>query len=232
MNTEHLAMNSMNEVETLLQRGIITQSQHDAYCYMWENSAFRYNVKTTKKFLDLDHDVKIDVWKIYSKSPTKTKTKISFLIRKEISLQEGCIFDSARGQYIGQAVIELAELCGMTIEDERTPEHEFYFEAWDDAENWLNSHIATQGFYFGSNESGDFGYWRTDNYVYIVDLDERGEYKAHVEHEAQDGHGMIVLDVPELVNDGFMKNTEDMGGLLSYLQDVKLLPHDAELTTL
>lgn len=146
---------------------------------------------------------------------------------KQNELQVGCYFDSARGMYIGQAVIELAESFGMPTETERTPEHEFYCEAWDDAENWLNSHVAKDGFFFGSSESGDFGYWKSTQYNYIIDLDERDEFNAHVEHAS--GQDCIDLNVPELVNDGFMKNTQDVNGLLKYLIDVKLLPYDAEL---
>lgn len=73
--------------------------------------------------------------------------------------EEGCYFDSARGQYIGEAVIHFAESLGMTKEEECTPEHEFYCEAWEDAENWLNSHYADDRHLWGCSEWGDFGYW-------------------------------------------------------------------------
>ena len=76
--------------------------------------------------------------------------------------ETGCYFDSARGIYIGQAVIELAESLGMSPEEERTPEHEFYCEAWEDAENWLNRFHSDNNHYWGSNENGDFGYWEIE----------------------------------------------------------------------
>ena len=74
----------------------------------------------------------------------------------------GCYFDSARGIYIGQAVIEFAESLGMTHEDKRTPDHEFYHEAWTDAENWLNRFHSDDTHYWGSTENGDFGYWEIE----------------------------------------------------------------------
>lgn len=73
--------------------------------------------------------------------------------------EEGCYFDNHRGIYMGEAVIQLAESLGMTHEEERTPDHEFYLEAWEDAENWLNSHYSDDAHYWGSTENGDFGYW-------------------------------------------------------------------------
>lgn len=82
---------------------------------------------------------------------------------------EGCWFDSARGQYIGCAVIreavsrgydgwaaELAEDC-----DEDMADREDYFEAWDRAEGFL-SDLAPDGYWIGSNESGDFGMWECE----------------------------------------------------------------------
>lgn len=79
-----------------------------------------------------------------------------------IKFEEGCYFDSARGQYVGQAVIELAESLGMTPEEERTPEHEFYYEAWEDAENWLNRFHSDAAHFWGCTENGDFGYWKIE----------------------------------------------------------------------
>lgn len=68
-------------------------------------------------------------------------------------------------------------------------------------------------------------------YHYIVDLDERGIYKAHVEHsetgqtvfefsnEDEDGNTSDLW----IVEDGFMKNTRDMQGLWEYLLDLQIL---------
>lgn len=133
---------------------------------------------------------------------------------------------------MGEAIIELAESEGMPHEDERTPEHEFYHDAWDDAENWLNDHCAGAGFYFGTNESGDFMYMRDEHYVYIIDIDERGEFRAHVEHVAQDGAGMIEIDVAELIESGYMKHKTDIDGLYEHLVDAGILTNDATLTRL
>ena len=64
-------------------------------------------------------------------------------------METGCIFDNHRGIYMGEAIIELAESYGMPYEEERTPEHEFYWEAIEDAENWLNKNVAEEGYMFG-----------------------------------------------------------------------------------
>ena len=73
-------------------------------------------------------------------------------------LKTGCIFDNHHGIYMGEAIIELAESYGMKHEEERTPEHEFYCEAIEDAENFLNNNVAEEGYCFGFGECGDFMY--------------------------------------------------------------------------
>jgi len=70
----------------------------------------------------------------------------------------GCWLDSARGQYIGEAVQEIAADHGWAGERLEV-DHEHYCEAWDEAENWLNEHAAPDGFSFCSNECGDWGLW-------------------------------------------------------------------------
>jgi len=79
-------------------------------------------------------------------------------------LDQGCYFDSARGRYIGEAVIEFAESIGFAyeLEDNRETqiaEHEHYHEIWDEAETFLNN-LAPEGYYFGSSEAGDWGLWK------------------------------------------------------------------------
>ena len=67
-------------------------------------------------------------------------------------------------------------------------------------------------------------------YYYIVDLDERGTYKAHVE----DSVGKIIYEISNedeegntsplwLIEDGFIKNTLDMQGLWEYLFGLQIL---------
>jgi len=80
---------------------------------------------------------------------------------------EGCWFDSALGQYIGEEVIKLAEKMGMKIELEdeinKTGDGEFYSELWDEAENYLNNNCAPSGYYFGGNDSCDWGLWKNED---------------------------------------------------------------------
>jgi hypothetical protein len=70
----------------------------------------------------------------------------------------------------------------------------------------------------------------------IIDLNERGQYKAHIVD--QDGHSIYQYDNDDeegnptslwLVEDGFMQNSEDLPGLLKYLIELKILPENATL---
>lgn len=98
---------------------------------------------------------------------------------REAEASFGCWLDSARGVYIGEEVQKFAQDCGW--EDELIPcdhqrcdglspdnQHEeiehgdFYPEAAVDAEDWLNGVIAPEGYFFGHDESGDWGLWPTD----------------------------------------------------------------------
>jgi len=61
---------------------------------------------------------------------------------------------------------------------------------------------------------------------YFTDLDERGEYQAHVE-DIDTGEIVMTIQNDEdgslyLIEDGFMKNTDDMDGLLWHMVDVGL----------
>ena len=78
-------------------------------------------------------------------------------------METGCVFDNHRGIYIGEAIIELAESYGMPYEEERTPEHEWYHEAIDDAINYLNDKVAEDGHSFGYGIGApDFMYMPSD----------------------------------------------------------------------
>jgi hypothetical protein len=72
----------------------------------------------------------------------------------------GCWFDSANGVYIGEYVQQLAIANGYK-EKFVDKYHEDFCDAWDDAERYLNNEFAQQGYYLGSNENGDWGYWDT-----------------------------------------------------------------------
>lgn len=73
-------------------------------------------------------------------------------------METGCVFDNHRGIYMGEAIIGLAESYGMPHEESRTPEHEFYCEAIEDAEFFLNTKVAEEGYCFGFGPCGDFMY--------------------------------------------------------------------------
>ena len=84
----------------------------------------------------------------------------------------GVYFDGARGQYIGEAVQELAASHGWRYSAARTQSgrqrwpvsrhsSEYTF-AWDEAEDFLND-LTAEGVYFGSTESGDWGLWAIED---------------------------------------------------------------------
>lgn len=73
-------------------------------------------------------------------------------------------------------------------------------------------------------------------YTHHVDLNERGEYRMHVENQ----NGKIVFsasnteDAEEnsefwLTRDGFMKHTSDMAGLEEYLKEMGIMPKNSTL---
>jgi len=67
-------------------------------------------------------------------------------------------------------------------------------------------------------------------FEFYVNKDERGEFEADV----RDQKGKTVWEgdtemFNELIEDGFMKNKEDLDGLAEYLIDNKILPKGAEL---
>ena len=77
---------------------------------------------------------------------------------------------------MGEAIIEFAESYGFILqcEEDSTPDGEFYHEAVDDAENFLNENVAEEGYMFGMGECGDFMYmpveWFSDE-----DFEDEGE---------------------------------------------------------
>jgi hypothetical protein len=58
-------------------------------------------------------------------------------------------------------------------------------------------------------------------YFYWIDMDERGEFSAHVDNP----HGKTVFEIPDaeamedLIQDGFMRHTSDIDDLAEYLKD-------------
>ena len=72
-------------------------------------------------------------------------------------------------------------------------------------------------------------------YHYIIDLNERGIFKCHVEN-AKTGKIIFEFNNEEeedglfwLVEDGFMDNYKDMSGLHEYLSGLKIIKPDDEI---
>lgn len=81
----------------------------------------------------------------------------------------------------------------------------------------------------GANNSSPRSKTNMKTYHYIVDLDERGIYKCHVEHAET---GKIIWEASNEesedgsfwpVEDGFMSNARDMTGLETYLVDMEII---------
>ena len=83
---------------------------------------------------------------------------------------EGCIFDSAAGQYNFPRIIKLALANGLKgsifegdmFTDEEMLSHADLHEEVVDAENYLSG-LLPDGYWFGSTENGDWGIWRNDD---------------------------------------------------------------------
>lgn len=72
--------------------------------------------------------------------------------------------------------------------------------------------------------------WDSVPFLFVVDMDERGEYKAHVED--MDGNEVFDFGSDDdgevsMFEDGFMKNASDMSGLTKYLRQHKMVPDHA-----
>jgi hypothetical protein len=75
----------------------------------------------------------------------------------------GCWFDSARGPAdIAKEVQGEAKAAGWEWEGEAEENilSEHFFFAWDEAEVYLNEHVAPEYYCFGSNDNGDWGLWQ------------------------------------------------------------------------
>lgn len=88
-----------------------------------------------------------------------TRAKIAELHAAPYSMT-GCLYNGARGIYMGEAVQALAVLYGWGGE-RVSVDHEHYHDAWDEAEAYLNR-IAPEGYVFGGGESGDFFFMPVD----------------------------------------------------------------------
>ena len=75
----------------------------------------------------------------------------------------GCGDDGVRGRYIGEHVQTLAQINGWKG-DPLSADDEFYHEAFDEAEVFLNE-LIPDGYYFGPqpDSGGDWGFYRQDD---------------------------------------------------------------------
>ena len=74
----------------------------------------------------------------------------------------GPYVDNARGIYMGERVQQIATDEGWPGEF-LDADDKFYQEATDEAEEWLNSNLAEDEYYFGMSEAGNWGYWEIED---------------------------------------------------------------------
>jgi hypothetical protein len=74
----------------------------------------------------------------------------------------GAYADSARGVYMGERIQQIATDEGWDGEF-ADADDEYYSDATDEAEDWLNDNIADDGHFFGTSEQGDWGYWTVED---------------------------------------------------------------------
>lgn len=92
------------------------------------------------------------------------------MVERAEASNAGCWLDGARGWRIALGIVEEAEAWGYRPsaefanyraecdENDGDPaEYEFIQEEADDAEAWMNEHVAPKGYYFGTHP--DFGDW-------------------------------------------------------------------------
>ena len=158
------------------------------------------------------------------------------------------IFDSARGVYIPQA---FANYCNENwhgvSEENRTilkdgPDNELYWDTWDEVLN--NASFEKDGNKWTLYQDGDlwalcdadmtndqkrnFGF-EVEPFEYVIDLDERGEFKATVYNDK----GVQVFEINgfDLFDDGYMKHKEDIDGLKAYLVGLCIMQDGDKLIT-
>jgi len=79
--------------------------------------------------------------------------------------------------------------------------------------------------------------------LYVIDLDERGEFRSHVEdengvsifeitNEDQDEDAHITNGGIWLVEAGYMKHAKDINGLHQYLKEIGVAKADSKLSML
>ena len=67
------------------------------------------------------------------------------------------------------------------------------------------------------------------DFLFRVDLDERGEFKAAVEdpETEEDVFSIDTETLSELIEDGFMRSKEDLKGLQDHLTSLGILPKES-----
>jgi hypothetical protein len=75
----------------------------------------------------------------------------------------GCYVDGARGIYVAERVIYLANEHGADLSlTDKSKDVEYIWELEDEATNYMNEKFAVDGAYWGRTENGDWGLWATE----------------------------------------------------------------------
>lgn len=148
--------------------------------------------------------------------------------------------DSSRGVYIPQNFVQTCYMAEWHVNEEDSrvllagPDHEHYWETWDSVLN--NAYWEKDGKRWHLSQDGDL--WAfcaelmtreekrnwdmdVDPFEYVIDLDERGEFKASVYDDKS--NVVFSIDGQEIFDDGFMKHKNDMDGLKAHLVDLGIM---------
>jgi hypothetical protein len=98
----------------------------------------------------------------------------------------------------------------------------------------IRIHLTSPGYWvILRQEQKHLGGYQMKKYYWFVNLDERGEFNADVRTE--DGKTIYEVKSDELdghiwqMEDGYMKHSNDLNGLTSYLKELKIIPLNSKI---
>lgn len=186
-----------------------------------------------------------DEAKKFAKDNSKPSEGVEYFVEKTPSISEGIrnqVVESVSSS-IKRLVIEAVDSNGEELEEgdvvEITGPVHFQGKTGKVVEmssmsNFVIVEVAGQNYSFAGDDltkqndeedEDDIDFDDADTFEYVIDLDERGDFRAHVE----DQNGNVIFeiegidDLESLIEDGFMKHKNDTDGLLQHLQDIDIL---------
>jgi hypothetical protein len=160
------------------------------------------------------------------------------------------LLDSSRGVYIPKAFAESFNMNDWHVSDNQRDcllagpddEQDLYWDYWSsildnayyekDGKRWT---LYQDGDLWAlcdadmtNDEKRNFGF-DVDPFEYVIDLDERGEFKATVYDDK--GNQVFEINGFDLFDDGYMKHKDDIDGLKAYLVGLCIMQDGDKLIT-